>query len=57
MHFLYIALLVLYINQIYVHNTSGNRSVFETSIIFGVIYPAIYDMAQMYRAGWRNYFK
>ena len=56
-HFFYIALLVLYINQIYVHNVEENRSIFETLIIFGVIYPAVYDTTQMYKSGWRVYFK
>jgi len=56
MHFLYIALLVVYINAVYVHNIEDDKEVFEIMIIFGVIYPAVYDMVQMYKTGIQKYF-
>jgi hypothetical protein len=56
MHFLYVFLLIMYVNAIYVQNSEENKEFFETLLIFGIIYPMFYDMSQMFKAGITKYF-
>ena len=49
MHFLYITLLIVYVNAIYIQNNVEQKKIYETLIIFGIIYPAFYDLSQLYK--------
>ena len=51
MHFLYMFLLVIYVNAIYIDNNTDSKKTYETLLIFGIIYPMFYDLKQLYTAG------
>ena len=55
-HILYVAVLMMYIYQIYIQNNFANKKLYETMLIFAVVYPAWYDTTQMIRCGIREYF-
>ena len=56
MHFLYITLLILYVNAMYIHNNFEHKKIYETLLVFGIIYPAFYDWSQMLKIGITEYF-
>ena len=51
MHFLYMFLLILYVNAIYIDNNTDSKKTYESLLIFGIIYPMVYDFKQLYTAG------
>ena len=44
MHFLYVFLIILYVNAIYIENNVEQKRIYETLLIFGIIYPLFYDL-------------
>ena len=55
-HIFYVAVLMMYIYQIYIENNFEYKKVYETMLIFAVLYPAWYDTTQMIKGGIREYF-
>lgn len=45
MHFLYVTLLIVYVNAIYIQNNVDSKKMYEHLLIFGIIYPAFYDFS------------
>lgn len=56
LHFMYVIILMVYVDEIYIHNKSENMQMYSIILIFGVIYPTWYDSLQLYKLGWREYF-
>lgn len=51
-HFLYLAMLIAYINIVYVLNTAADyHALLSTILALGILYPALYDFTQMFKAG------
>ena len=55
-HFTYVALLMVYINFIYIQNNVDNKKFFEYLILVGVVYPAWFETYQLFSGGIRDYF-
>ena len=43
MHFIYVLLLISYVNNIYIKGNLEQKKLYEISLIFGIIYPFCYD--------------
>ena len=43
MHFVYVFVIILYVNAIYIEDKVDKKRIYETLLIFGIIYPAFYD--------------
>jgi hypothetical protein len=55
-HFLYLALMIIYVNFIYILDNQEVKGVLSYLLFIAVIYPCWYDTLQLYKIGWREYF-
>ena len=58
MHVFYIGTLYFFIAQCYMVDIYGEQIYKNTEYILlvGIVYPTIYDLIQLYNAGWADYF-
>lgn len=58
MHFFYIIMLVIYTHVIYIDDAGDedSRKFFTIMLAIGILYPAGYDITQMFRGGLCDYF-
>jgi len=55
-HFVYTALIMVYVSQSYMVE-SENQEFFAVILALGIVYPAAYDILQLYRDGVKEYFE
>ena len=55
MHFMYMTLLFVYIDQVYIFNNYKLSTVFNTVLCVGLIYPMFYELYQISRLGISKY--
>jgi len=55
MHFMYMTLLFVYIDQIYVNFNLSLQLYFNLGLLVGLIYPMFYEAYQIYRLGITEY--
>lgn len=56
MHFLYVALLIIFINEVYIKNDISGTEIFNKAILLGIVYPSLYECRQVYLSGYKEYF-
>lgn len=56
-HFAYLAIMLVYVNAIYINNNTEDATLFGILLICGIIFPMCYDLTQLYRAGVTEYFQ
>lgn len=55
MHFMYMTLLFVYINQVYIENNTTLVIYYSIGLFVGLIYPFVYEYYQIYRLGLEEY--
>ena len=55
-HFSYLLIMMIYVNAIYVNNDKSNAYLYGILLFIGIVYPMCYDLYQLYKAGFREYF-
>jgi hypothetical protein len=55
MHFMYMSLLFVYINQVYIENNDKLSLYYSIGLFVGLIYPMVYEFYQIYRLGLEEY--
>ena len=50
-HFVYVATLVLYVNEVYINANTENNKLYQYLLILGVLYPIFYETRQAYMGG------
>jgi hypothetical protein len=48
--------MIIYVNAIYVQNEKTYAYIYGIMLLIGIIYPMSYDLSQLYRAGFKEYF-
>ena len=56
MHFVYVTVLILYVFEIYINYEQQNARIYQTLLILGVVYPAMYESRQLMGTGFVDYF-
>lgn len=54
-HFIYVATLALYVNEVYINANTENNKLYQYLLILGVLYPIWYETRQAYMGGVREY--
>jgi len=52
----YMASFIIYIYQIYVYGRYDEQGKWSLLMALGIVYPACYDLSQLYKCGIRDYF-
>ena len=55
-HILYVIVLVLYVNEVYINADTENNAIYQYILILGVLYPIYYESRQACMGGLCNYF-
>jgi hypothetical protein len=55
-HFTYVTILMIYIYHVYIQNDQKDSRFYGRLLFIGVLYPMTYDLTQLYRSGFRQYF-
>ena len=56
MHFAYMFLLFVYVDDIYINNNEENKLLMDFCLVAGLLYPLFYEFYQLQRFGAKNYF-